>query len=218
MLSVSHSVIVRACVEYPPNLLYICSMTPTMTDISTIVRTFDLCDWNLSCQFSRLLSRKAFDGLFYLWFIFSLQLFQFWSLVFTPQPSGLEGYCGHNSGGWARGRAGACQTSGTHIYVTAWRIFSIRISVELSRPVVVHCHGHLPIALYGLAHGQKNVDLPHLKFNGLVYTRSCATLQLFAQWPIWACPWAKSLSNQAALGSDFAEPISLKPLDGFTPF
>ena len=32
--------------------------------------------------------------------------------------------------------------------------------------------------------------------------------------PIWACPWAKNLSNEAALGSDFAEPISLKPLDG----
>ena len=36
--------------------------------------------------------------------------------------------------------------------------------------------------------------------------------------PIWACPWAKNLSNEAALGSDFAEPISLKPLDGFIPF
>ena len=36
--------------------------------------------------------------------------------------------------------------------------------------------------------------------------------------PIWACPWAKNLSNQAALGPDFVEPISLKPLDGFIPF
>ena len=36
--------------------------------------------------------------------------------------------------------------------------------------------------------------------------------------PIWACPWAKNLSNQAALGSDFAQPIYLKPLDGFMPF
>ena len=33
--------------------------------------------------------------------------------------------------------------------------------------------------------------------------------------PIWACPWAKNLSNQAALGPDFAEPLSLKPVDGF---
>ena len=40
------------------------------------------------------------------------------------------------------GRAGGCQTCGTHISVTAWRIFSIRSSVELSRPVGVHCHGH----------------------------------------------------------------------------
>ena len=31
--------------------------------------------------------------------------------------------------------------------------------------------------------------------------------------PLWACPLAQSLSNQAALGPDFAEPISLKPLD-----
>ena len=45
----------------------------------------------------------------------------------------------------AGGRAGGCQTCGTHISVTAWWIFSIRSSVELSRPVVVHRHGHLPI-------------------------------------------------------------------------
>ena len=43
------------------------------------------------------------------------------------------------------GRVGGCQTCGTHISVTAWWIFSVRSSVELSRPVVVHCHGHLPI-------------------------------------------------------------------------
>ena len=36
--------------------------------------------------------------------------------------------------------------------------------------------------------------------------------------PIWVCPWAKNLSNQAALGPDFVEPISLKPLDEFIPF
>ena len=65
--------------------------------------------------------------------------------AFTPQPFGLEGYCRHGSGGRAGGRAGGCQTCGTHISVTALRIFSIRSSVELSRPVVVHCHGYLPI-------------------------------------------------------------------------
>ena len=35
---------------------------------------------------------------------------------------------------------------------------------------------------------------------------------------IWDCPWAKNLSNEAALGLDFVEPISLKLLDGFIPF
>ena len=33
--------------------------------------------------------------------------------IFTPQPFGLEGYCRHGSGG----RAGGCQTCGTHISV-----------------------------------------------------------------------------------------------------
>ena len=65
----------------------------------------------------------------------------------------------------AGGQAGGCQICGTHISVTAWWIFSIRSSVELSRPVVVHCHGHLPIC------------------------------------PIWACPWAKNLSNLSQIGS-----------------
>ena len=64
---------------------------------------------------------------------------------FTPQPSGLEGYCRHGPGGRAGGRAGGCQTCRTHISVTAWWIFSVRSSMELSRPVVVHCHAHLPI-------------------------------------------------------------------------
>ena len=62
-------------------------------------------------------------------------------------------------------RAGGCQTCGTHISVTAWRIFSIQSSVELSRPVGVHCHDHMPIC------------------------------------PIWACPWAKNLSNLPQIGS-----------------
>ena len=65
------------------------------------------------------------------------------------------------AGGWA----GGCQTCGTHISVTAWWIFSIRSSVELSRSVGVHCHGHMPIC------------------------------------PIWACPWAKNLSNLPQIGS-----------------
>ena len=36
--------------------------------------------------------------------------------------------------------------------------------------------------------------------------------------PIWVCPWAKNLSNPAALGPDSAEHISLKPRDRFIPF
>ena len=95
-----------------------------------------------------------------------------WMRHFTPQPSRLEGYChslGGRAGGW---EGGGCQNYGTYIPVTVWWIFSARSSVELCRPVVVHCYGHLPICL------------------------------------IWSCPWAKN----------FVEPISLKPLDGFTSF
>ena len=85
--------------------------------------------------------------------------------IFYPSARRAEGYCRHGSGGRPGGRAGGCQTCGTHISVTAWRIFSIRSSMELSRPVVVHCHGNLPIC------------------------------------PIWACPWAKNLSNLPQIGS-----------------
>ena len=81
------------------------------------------------------------------------------------------------AGGWAVSRAGSCQTWGAHISVIPWRIVSDWSSVELSRPVAVHCHGHLPIC------------------------------------PIWACPWAKTYQI-----CHNAERISLKLLDGFTPF
>ena len=89
---------------------------------------------------------------------------------------------------WAGGRAGGCQTCGTHISVTAWRIFSIRSSVELSRPVVVSFVSFAHLPHMGLPMGQKLVkfatnwvqtlrnadlwngwmDLPHSKFHGLV--------------------------------------------------
>ena len=75
--------------------------------------------------------------------------------------SSRSGRAGWRAGGWA----GGCQTCGTHISVTAWWIFSVRSSMELSRPVVVHCHAHTPIC------------------------------------PIWACPWAKNLSNLPQIGS-----------------
>ena len=83
---------------------------------------------------------------------------------------------------------GGCQTCGNHISVKAWRIFSIQSSVEFSRPIVVHCHGQLPICHIWACPWAKNLsklqqigyclcwmDLPHLKFHGLVWTCSCAT-------------------------------------------
>ena len=100
-----------------------------------------------------------------------IRMFDWYYLVFlfTPQPSGLEGYCHHGLGrrmATSRGgQASGYQTCGTRISVTAWRIVSVRRSVELSRPVVVCCHDHLPIC------------------------------------PIWACPWAKNLSNMPHIGS-----------------
>ena len=65
--------------------------------------------------------------------------------------------------GRAGGRAGGCQTCGTHISVTAWWIFSVRSSMELSRPVVVHCHAHLPICPIWACPRAKNLsNLPQI--------------------------------------------------------
>ena len=107
-----------------------------------------------------------------------LQKSFFYVFIMTFYPSALRaggvlssrsgragGRAGGRVGGRPGGRAGGCQTCGTHISVTAWWIFSIRSSVELSRPVGVHCYGHMPIC------------------------------------PIWACPWAKNLSNLPQIGS-----------------
>ena len=47
-----------------------------------------------------------------------------------------------------------------------------------------------------------------------------AVVQSHSNLPIclpWTCPWANNLSNQATLGSNFAEPISVKPLGRFMP-
>ena len=83
--------------------------------------------------------------------------------IFTPQPSGLEGYCRHGPGGRAGGLAGGCQTCWTHISVTAWRIFSIRSFVELAWPLVVHCHGHWPICPIWACPCAKNLsNLPQI--------------------------------------------------------
>ena len=65
---------------------------------------------------------------------------------------------------WPGSWAGGCQTCRTHISVTAWQIFSVRSSVELSRPAVVHsdCQGQFFKKLYlrnGRAsqHGTKGI-------------------------------------------------------------
>ena len=155
-------------------------------------------------------------------------------LLFNPQ-----GYCRHGPGGRAGGRAGGCQTCGTHISVTAGWIFSVWSSMELSRPVVVHCHAHLPICpIWARPWAENLSNLPQIgsrlcgshisETAGWIYPISSfmdlsrpVVVYCHSYLPIchtWVCPSAKNLSNQAALGPDFAEPISLEPLDGFIPF
>ena len=84
-----------------------------------------------------------------LWHCKSLSVFYPSALRAGGVLSSRSGRAGGRAGGLAGGRAGGwaggCQTCGTHISVTAWRIFSVRSSMELSRPVVVHCHAHTPI-------------------------------------------------------------------------
>ena len=88
-----------------------------------------------------LLSKARVNSFFAIQFQFQYMYhdcqFQF---LFTPQPSGLEGYCCHGPGGRA-----AAKLVELISLVTARQIFSIRSSVELSKPVVVHRHDHLPI-------------------------------------------------------------------------
>ena len=77
-------------------------------------------------------------------------------IVVTVRAAGLVG-------GRAGGRAGGCQTCGTHISVTAWWIFSVRSSMELSRPVVVHCHAHLPICpIWACPWAENSSNLPQI--------------------------------------------------------
>ena len=120
------------------------------------------------------------------------------------------------------GRAGGCQTCGTHISVTAWWIFTVRSSVELSRPVVVPCHGQLPICPIWTCPWAKNSSNLAKIGSRLCGTHiSETTGWIYPIWsfmdlsgpvvvqrhsylpicPIWACPWAKNLSNQAVLST-----------------
>ena len=98
--------------------------------------------------------------MFIVWKIFRNNRKTWVWILFTPQPSGLEGHCHHGPGG----RLPDCRT---HISVTAWRIFSIWSPVESSRPVVVHCNSHLPHM--GLPMGQKLVK------SGSTWVRLCRT-------------------------------------------
>ena len=92
-------------------------------------------------------------------YTFLFLAFFFSIVLFTPQPGGVLS----SRSGRAGGRVGGCQTCGTHISVTAWRIFSIQSSVELSRPVVVHCHGRLPICPIWTCPWAKNLsNLPQI--------------------------------------------------------
>ena len=60
-----------------------------------------------------------------------------WSRGFHFYPSALRaGGVLSSRSGRAVGRSGGCQIRGTHFSVTAWRIFSIKSFVELSRPLV----------------------------------------------------------------------------------
>ena len=78
-------------------------------------------------------------------------------------------------------RAGGCQTCGTHISVIAWRIFSVRSCMELSRPVVVHGHGHLPIRPIWACPRAKNLfNLPQIG------SRLCGTR--FSETARWIYP------------------------------
>ena len=117
--------------------------------------------WIISGSTVFILSAKALDRILKSVFRSEIGLQFLMSVLHPFYPSALR----HGPGGWAGGRAGGWQTCETHISVTAWWIFSIRSSVELSRPVGVHCYGHMPIC------------------------------------PIWACPWAKNLSNLPQIGS-----------------
>ena len=111
--------------------------------------------------------------------------------------------------------------------------------MELSRPVVVHCHAHLPICRIWACPWAKNLsNLPQIgsRFCGSHISETAGWIYPISSFmdlsrpvvvhchsylpicPTWVCPSAKNLSNQAALGPDFAEPISLEPLDGFIPF
>ena len=56
------------------------------------------------------------------------------------------------------------------------------------------------------------------KFCGIILVRSCHCRVHLPICPMWAYPWAKNLLNLPQMGADFAECISLKPLDDLPHF
>ena len=115
------------------------------------------------------------------------QLLSAFSSPFYPSALRAGGVLSSRSGR-AGGRAGGCQTCGTHISVTAWRIFTVRSSVELSRPVVVHCHGHLPICPIWACPWTKNLSNLAQIGSRLCGTHISETLDGFTPFEVsWTC-------------------------------
>ena len=135
-------------------------------------------------------------------------------LVFTP------GWRGIVVTVQAGGQEDGCQPCGTHISVIAWRIFSIRSSMKSSRPVVVHCHDHVPICpiwacpwTKSLSHLPQIVERISLKsldgFTTFKVSWTCQVVQRHSYLPIcpvWACPWAKTCQIRQHLGQTLRNP------------
>ena len=118
--------------------------------------------------------------------------------------------------GWVGGRAGGCQTCGTHISVSARRILPIcpiwacPWAKKLPQTGSRLCGTHISETAGWVYSIQCFMDLPRpLIVQCHSYLPICS---------IRACQLARNLSNQATFGPYLAKPISLKPLDGFIPF
>ena len=129
-------------------------------------------------------------------------------VFFTPQPSRQEGCC-------------VPVRAGRHISESARWIFSVQNSMELAGPEVVQHYGHLPICHIWVCPWSKNL-LNLVPVGSRLCRRHIfkSTRQIYSirssmelcrlvvvqrhsnlpMCPIWACPWAKNLSNQVPLG------------------
>ena len=98
--------------------------------------------------------------------------FFFHSIFQQILPLSLEGYCPHGPGGRAAGGGRLPDLWTPYLCKRLTHFLHSKFCGIVYRPLVVHCHGHLPIC------------------------------------PIWACPWAKNLSNLPQIGSRIADRIS----------